>query len=174
MLGPISVDKTDLLMAELYRELHCKMETCVVCDQLCASSAGKLTYLNKLPANFFSKLMAPSDSPTCHSLHPMLLAQYSVPELLKMDNCFENLLISPRGVKLHNDECVCSVEICRCEPLFFICERFGCCQALERGSLPKCSIANGNWIGILPEEVRRLFLILYMFMIRINVNSIYL
>ena len=139
-------------MEEFHSALHAEIVTCAVCDQMCPVSAGKFIFINQLPKGFLSPLSISGDSTQeCHALHPLLIDQYDLTSLLN-DTNFKGLFLSPRGLKSHETSCA-DHSGCICIPRLFICQQFGCHQALSRRSLPKNAIANGNWIGNLPKEV---------------------
>lgn len=145
------------IMTTFREALHCETVTCAVCDQMCPVSSGSYKTIANLPVSLFHLLQAPKHSDTGpKELHPALVSQYNVSTLLENDSRFHGILLSPRGVQSHTATCA-NPTSCNCVPRLFICENFGCEKALRRGTMPKCAIANGNWIGIVPKEVPHVY-----------------
>ncbi len=92
-----------------------------------------------------------------HKLHPSLIKQYDVSEMFPDQLQLKNVLLSPNGVVRHMTRCA-SPENCRCIPKMYFCDQnhSSCLSRLKRGKLPKFSIANGNWVGELPPDLRKM------------------
>ena len=80
-------------------------------------------------------------------LHGDLVRQYDVSEFFdpEENQVLRNVLLSPRGVFRQDTE-----NVCRCRLVF--CQ--DCYRSLKQKLLPKFAIANGNWFGQLPENLR--------------------
>ncbi len=149
---PLEKEHLSRLVHQTWKE---ESVVCSVCDEICLLSRTKLLDSKSLPPSFFSELRTPTnvgdESPNV--LPEEFIKQYDVSGYFHDDERFKNLLLSPRGIKMPT--CLCQVkEISCCIPLLYICESSGCWQSLRRGTIPKFAIAQGNWIGQLPEELR--------------------
>lgn len=149
MPEPISTKSIKEITEQIYYRFHEDNATCAVCDQIVRVSQAQLLTAKQLPKKFFEVLQTPTTVPV---LHPTLVEQYNISQFFPEEPQFNNVLLSPRGVLHHNPSCK-KPESCRCKPKLYICERANCIQNLKIGKLPKFSIANGNWVGQLPEEI---------------------
>lgn len=124
-----------------------------MCDQICRISKSRTLNLKELPPSFFAVLLKPTgkdgEAPV---LHHKLVSQYDVSRHFPGDRRFKYLLLSPRGLLVHVDDCQQKSDCC-CSPQLNICVASGCLQALRRGKCPKFAIAQGNWIGQLPPHL---------------------
>ncbi len=151
---PLTQEKLNQLSKKIHEELNEEYVVCSVCDEICRISQTRLLKLSDLPPALFTVLRKPSgldgDAP---AIHNELVKQYDVSFAFPGDVRFINILLSPRGIKIPNCDCREVKNIC-CFSQLYICQQAGCLQALRRGRVPKFAIAQGNWIGQLPEELR--------------------
>ena len=142
------------MMEDFHKAVHEDIVTCAVCDCFCPDSEGHYLLTAELPSGLFYVLREPTgidgDAPV---LHPQLVSYYNI-SVLMGDLRFRGILLSTRGVRKHKGNCELETS-CKCVPKLFICEKFGCLAALKRKSVPRFAIANGNWIGKLPELVHK-------------------
>ena len=134
-------------MNEFHDACHDPITICCVCDQFCPTSDTTNLSLEKLAPDFLKPLLAPLDeNGVIPPLHGDLVRQYDksdfFPEETRQLLC--NILLSPRGLiceggNLNNSRLI-------------ICHE--CLCALQKKHLPKFAIANCNWFGQLPEDIR--------------------
>ena len=146
-------------LRELERRMHDtyneKVTVCAVCDQFCRfPSDGKYFRPVEVPSEFFELLQTPDGTGENFEkpLHPQLIAQYDVSTKVPEWTQFRGVLLSQQGVG--KVECCETPGNCSHPYKIFICQKYGCFPSLNRGSVPKFSIRNGNYIGRLPKEVR--------------------
>ena len=156
MPQPVSPEKLVSITKAIHEDYHSEIVVCAVCDEMFPHSETKLFGASHLPSSFFSVLRKPSASPDGDlTLHPLLLQQYDVSHYFPTDSRFQGLLISPRGVEIHRENCSIEIQNC-CECKLYICVTNGCLTALQKKRIPKFAIANGNYIGQLPEAIREM------------------
>ena len=151
---PRSQEDLDNLSREFHAAVHESTDVCCVCDEFCRTSQSELLEVENLPAAFFTLLKKPDgkqdSSPV---LQQLLCDQYNISSSFPRDRRFKHILLSPRGLHLHRRNC--DKNSCDCVPHLRICKK-QCYSKLERGNLPKYAIANGNWIGQLPPDLRKM------------------
>lgn len=153
---PLTEEHLAYLIKKIHDGLNEENVTCAVCDEICLISKTKLLDAKSLPISFFTALRTPTAVVGAVSFLPdELVKQYDVSQYFPSDERFKSLLLSPRGLKTPNCECPLKKNSC-CVYQFYICEIPGCFQALRRGTTPKYAIAQGNWIGQLPEHLRNM------------------
>ena len=153
---PLTRDQLSKIIHQIHSEIKEENVVCSVCDEICLLSRTKVLEIKSLPLSFFSELRTPAKVSDGTPLLPKELAgQYDISAFFPSDDRFKELLLSPRGVKRSQCNCVEKNQDC-CTPLLNICLDPGCYQALSRGTIPKYAIAQGNWIGQLPEELRNM------------------
>ena len=140
----------------IHDSLHEEIVVCGICDQLCRLSHTSLLAERNFPEAMFELLKAPiKPSNWAPPLHPLLVRQYDVSSVFEDTKNFLNLLISLQGVSKHKIQCPGDDFDCECKPRLFICttEASNCLGRLKQKKMPKYSIANGNWVGQLPNEI---------------------
>ena len=151
---PLTEGKLKDISKKIHEELNEENVVCCVCDEICRVSQTRLLNVPDLPSSFFTLLRKPSgldgDAPV---IHDELVKQYDVTFAFPGDVRFISILLSPRGVKLSNCSCRVTKDVC-CFSRLYVCHVAGCLQALRRGKIPKFAIAQGNWVGQLPEQLR--------------------
>jgi hypothetical protein len=145
-----------MITENLYRSHHEVMVVCAVCDLICRESRTELFTVDDLPPKFFTVLLKPTgnndDAPV---LHRQLCSQYCVAKFFPTSGVrLRNLLLSPRGLQLHRNQCE-DLNSCCCSPKLYICTT-GCLKSIRAGTTPKFAIAQGNWIGQLPPHLRNM------------------
>ncbi len=162
MPEPLSNDNLTEITNSIFDRFHEDIVSCAVCNQFKKVSKCKLFPFKKVPQKMFG-ILKPSNgtSNSAKPLHPELLKQYGISQLLpessEFRHVFQNVLLAPNGVLLHtstfNNE-----EQCRCTPHLYICyqSRNSCFPKLKAGKLPKFAIANGNWVGQLQVELQNM------------------
>ena len=152
MPEPISTTTITEITEKIYNRYHEDHVAGSVCDQIVRISQVKLLTAKQLPKKFFEILQVPNGETTAPVLHPSLIEQYNISQFFPEEPQFNNVLLSPRGILHHNLNCK-HPDSCRCKPKLYICEKANCIQNLKIGKLPKFSIANGNWVGQLPDNI---------------------
>lgn len=152
----LSASTLRLITENLHQSHHETMVVCTVCDQICRESKTTLFTVNDLPPKFFTVLLKPAGKTNDAAiLHPQLCSQFSVAQHFRQDGVrFRNLLLSPRGLELHRDDCTQPSDLC-CVPKLHICKS-GCIKSIRKGTTPNFAIAQGNWIGQLPLCLRNM------------------
>ena len=117
----------------------------------------ELLDVNCLPASFYTDLQKPTGGSVGEVtvLPDELLIQYGISKYFPTGERFKNLLLFLRVLKLSTCQCQLKTNQC-CLPRLYICELSCCWQSLRRGFIPKFAIAQCNWIGQLPEELRNM------------------
>ncbi|KAK4003839.1 hypothetical protein OUZ56_005590 [Daphnia magna] len=112
--------------------------------------------------HLFHAAMHERDQPTGKNgdadvLHSQLVQQHDVSEFFPSErNRFAKLVLSPRGIEKDRLSCTPDgISDCDCKPFLRICKK-KCYDCLKRNALPKLAIANGNWFGQLPEQLRNM------------------
>jgi hypothetical protein len=95
---------------------------CVECDELIFRiSKSRTLNLKELPPRFFTVLLKPTgkegEAPV---LHHKLVSQYDVSRHFPGDWRFKHLLLSPRGLLMHVDDCQQKSDCC-CSPQQYLC-----------------------------------------------------
>lgn len=143
---------------------------CVVCDEFCDKLSSKLLLPSDLPSSFFEILALPDGKDgSAGKLSPLLASQYCVysSNFGLNDVRFKGILLSPRGVVHHDDNCMSlntsdlsssrSIEMCSCVSKLRICttgSHNNCFNSIfVSRKIPKFAIAQGNFIGYLPEKL---------------------
>ena len=153
---PLTEEHLSDLIKKIHVDLNEENVVCAVCDEICLISKTKLLDAKSLPASFFNELRTPTDVEGAQFILPdELVKQYDLSGYFPGDDRFKNLLLSPRGMKTPNCECPLKNNSC-CVYQLYICETTGCFQALRKGKIPKYAVAQGNWIGQLPEDLRNM------------------
>jgi len=142
--------------AKLLREIHGEVqealkekmaqESCSVCDRFMPALSTK-----KIPIDEQNRIICAMQSRLRHNgdLHPELLNQYSIDDILLKD-----LLLSPRGVIIKElAESLHGVNTTVRKKLLNVCHE--CLKALKnkKETPPKWAIANGFYTGLLPEKL---------------------
>lgn len=153
---PLEHNHLSDIVKKIHEDLNEENVVCSVCDEICLLSRTEILDVPSLPPSFFTVLRKPTGIDGDASVLPQELAdQYDISHHFPDDARFKDLLLSPRGVK--KSTCTCQGSTCKgrgsCSPLLYVCVS-GCWQALRRGSIPKFAIAQGNYVGQLPEELR--------------------
>ncbi len=136
-------------MDEFHDAYHDPVCVCCVCDQFCTRSETEELNPEQLNPTFFTPLLAPMEDCGVPPLHGDLIRQYDVSQFFNdnIGSSLRNILLSPRGLIHHRQEDGCKSRLIFCHD---------CLRALNQKRLPKFAIANGNWCGQLPEDLRKL------------------
>jgi hypothetical protein len=151
---PPSSDAIALATKNMHDSYHDQLVTCCVCNQNTVSSTTQRFTITDLPESVFSQLQVP-DGSVAPTLSPLLQQQYDVSLMDPLFAPLVGVMLSSSGVEMHRLSCYNPLN-CSCEPLFCICKQWGCYQSLRRNTIPKFAIANGLYIGQLPEELRNM------------------
>lgn len=154
----LSTEYIQNVVTDFHTEVRQPVLVCAICDQFCPKSTTQAISVNDLTSDMLKPLVAP-DSTMNPQLPVELLQQYDISGLTKNPTLFENVLLSPRGVIEHEHDCPGTGKdnpACYCTPHLVVCKKWGCFMALQRHSLPKFSIANGNYFGQLPQQFANL------------------
>ena len=157
---PKTKEQLDEIMRLFHAAVHEPDVVCCVCDQFLRISESELVSPSCLPTAFFEQLQPPTGkNGDADVLHPQLLHQYDVSQFFPNErNRFSNLLLSSRGIEEHRITCTPDgISECDCQPFLRMCKKT-CFDCLKRNALPKLAIANGNWFGQLPEQLRNMTL----------------
>ena len=107
----------------------------------------------------FFKLLAAPDGKAIHGaqvLPPELLEQYYVGQHFPKDLRFRHTLLSPRGIESHDLLCT-PLHPCNSPAKLRICHRKKDVKTLfSEKRTPKFAIAQGNWIGQLPDNMNQM------------------
>lgn len=154
---PISKEDITKITEKIHMAVHKNVVVCVVCDEFFPLSRTKLLKENELPASFFRVLRKPSGQDgSAPTLPKELLEQYDISGFFPQNHEFCGLLLSPWGLQTsHENNCEGNSDSC-CPSKLFVCEANRCLQALKRGTIPKFAIAQGNYVGQLPTELKDL------------------
>ena len=137
----------DKILSNLRTALHDKTVVCSSCNCFAKKSSTEALPFGRLPKALFSVLRAPSglESQAPH-LSPLLLAQYCLGSSFppSVASSFQNILLAPQGVEHHDSGCTAQLP-CDCVPKLLLCA--SCLHAIRKKTVPKFSIANGNYIG---------------------------
>ena len=146
--GPPSRSVRDQLMMQIREALNDKPLVCAVCNCFSLQSRCESLSFPSLPKAMFTELHAPSQCTgnTAAPLTERLVAQYSVGSFFGTHAAtFENVLLAPDGVQLHETACS-GLTPCPCVPKLVFCAT--CLRTLrDDKDMPRFSIANGNYIG---------------------------
>ncbi|EFX84235.1 hypothetical protein DAPPUDRAFT_239224 [Daphnia pulex] len=157
---PKTKEQLDEIMRLFHAAIHERDVVCCVCDQFLRISESTLVPSTSLPTAFFEKLQQPTGkNGDANVLHPQLVRQYDVSDSFPSErNRFAKFLLSPRGIEKHRSSCTPDgISDCDCKPFLRICKK-KCYDCLKRNALPKLAVANGNWFGQLPEQLRNMTL----------------
>ncbi len=153
MPKPSSEEHITGIEEAIYKEYHEENCVCVVCDEIRPESQTHLLAVADLPPAFFKILKPPSDKTgKSFTLDRRLILQYDVSNYFPGDHRFKSLLLSPRGDEICEEgssssagDNIAKMRICN-----------DCFKSLRKSSIPKFAIANGNWIGQLPTQLRNM------------------
>jgi hypothetical protein len=118
----------------------CAMKACAVCDQFVQPINFQMFNPANMDSDLFAPLEAPSDVPN------KLRALYDVTSSFPGTEMLQNKLLSPRGVQTLNNES--HLRMCK-----------SCHENLKKSrrhqslNPPKLAIANGFYIGWMPQEL---------------------
>lgn len=133
---PVATETIRKLANCLHDAYHEEKIVCVVCDQICRISKTQTLDVPELPTSFFKVLLKPTgkdgEAPV---LNEKLVSQYDITKSFPEDQRFKNLLLSPRGLKMHLNDCEQKSSSC-CVPQLHVCLASGCLQAPRRGKTP--------------------------------------
>ncbi|XP_045030543.1 uncharacterized protein LOC116936604 [Daphnia magna] len=158
LLEPKSKEQLDEIMHLFHAAVHERDVVCCVCDQFLRISESKLVQSASLPTAFFEKLQQPTGkNADADVLHSQLVQQHDVSKFFPSERKrFAKLVLSPRGIEKDRLSCTPDgISDCDCKPFLRICKK-KCYDCLKRNALPKLAIANGNWFGQLPEQLRNM------------------
>lgn len=149
----VSKDHVAEIEKAIFEDFHEENFVCAVCDEICRTSQTKLLDVDELPPAFFAELQTPSTkNGVAATLNRRLIQQYDVSPHFPNDHRFKNILLSPRGLQIFDH--VPPARETNSSVIVKICICTGCLHPLRRGCIPKFAIANGNWIGQLPTQLR--------------------
>lgn len=151
-----------VLTKRLREAYHEEVVVCAVCDEFCVVSESVGIRPSDLPSSFFDVLIPPtgqSGKGEAPILVDVLLEQYDVGNLFPCDGRFRHVMLSRRGIEFHDPTCTKRGSCC-CTSVIRVCRRANapsCYKSIwVSRSIPKLSIANGNYIELLPESLRNL------------------